>query len=69
MVGEYIPDANKYVFYLVGAGAGGQMATGILRSSVKVEVRGGGSALWVAETFAHVDGKETQVQSYRFTSN
>jgi hypothetical protein len=67
MVGEYLLDANKYNFYLVGAG--GEMVTGILRSSVRVEIRSSGSALWVADTFAYIDGKETQVQSYRFTSN
>jgi hypothetical protein len=65
MVGEYLPETNKYNFYLVGAGD--ESTTGILHSSVRVEIRSSGSALRVAETFAYIDSKETQVQSYQFT--
>ena len=65
-VGEYRADSGIYNFYLVGA-SGGETMTGVIRSSVRVEIRSSGSALWVADTFSYVDGKETQVQSYRFT--
>ena len=65
LVGEYLVDTNKFNFYLIGAS--GENPTGIMRSSVRVEMRSSGDALWVAETFAYVDGKETLVQSYRFT--
>jgi hypothetical protein len=65
-VGEYLADASKYNFYLIG-NSGDEMVTGMLHSSVRVEIRTSGAALWVAETFTHIDGKEMQVQSYRFT--
>jgi hypothetical protein len=64
--GRYQADTGKYVYFLL-VGSGGQTATGITRSSVKVEIRSMDNASWVAETFASVDGKTTLVQSYRFT--
>ena len=67
-VGEYRADSGVYNFYLIGS-SGGETATGVMRSSVRVEVRSSGPALWVADTFSFVDGKETQIQSYRFTRN
>ncbi len=64
--GQYQADTGRYVYHLFG-GSGGQIATGITLSSVRVEVRSLDTASWVAETFASVDGQTTQVQSYRFT--
>ena len=64
--GRYQADTGTYVFYLFG-GAGGQIVTGIARLSVRVEVRSLDTASWVADTFSSVDGRTTQVQSYRFT--
>ena len=69
MVGEYLADSNEYEFYLVGKGAGDEMVGGVLRSSVKIRIRSTGTAMWVAETYTYLDGKETQVQSYRFVRN
>ena len=65
-IGEYRADAGDYSFYFVG-GSGGETVTGVLRSSVRVEVRSSGAASWVAATYSYVDGKDTQVQSYQFT--
>ena len=65
-VGEYMPDSGTYNFYLL-SGSGGETATGVIRSSVRVEVRSSGAALWIADTYSYVDGQETQIQSYRFT--
>jgi hypothetical protein len=64
-VGEYVPEGNKYNYYL--SGSEGKTVTGIVRSNVRVEVRISGSNLWIAETFTLIDGKETKIQSYRFT--
>lgn len=65
-VGEYIPDGNKYNFFLT-SGDGGTMAGGKTRSNMRLEIRVSGQNMWVAETFTLVDGKEVQAQSYRFT--
>jgi hypothetical protein len=65
LTGGYEADSNKYIFYLVG-GAGGKIATGVDRISVRLEIRSLDRNLWEAATFAHIDGKSTQVQSSRF---
>jgi hypothetical protein len=65
-VGEYRADSGVYDFYLIGT-SGGETATGVIRSSARVEIRSSGTALWTADTYSYVDGKDTQVQSYRFT--
>jgi hypothetical protein len=65
-VGEYRADSGVYNFYLIGT-SGGETATGVIRSSARVEIRSSGTALWTADTYSYVDGKDTQVQSYRFT--
>jgi len=65
LTGGYQAGSNTYVFYLIG-GPGGQTATGIDRTSVRLEVRSLGRDSWVAATFADVDGQSTQVQSSRF---
>jgi hypothetical protein len=65
-VGEYVPDGNKYNFYLT-TGEGGESITGVIRSNVRIEVRIAGPNLWIAETYTLIDGKEKQMQSYRFT--
>jgi hypothetical protein len=66
LTGGYQADSNTYVFFLIG-GASGQTATGIDRTSVRLEIRSLDRNLWEAATFAHVDGQSTQVQSSRFT--
>ena len=58
--------SSDYNFYLIGS-SGGETMTGVMRSSVRVEVRSSGPELWVADTYSYVNGKDTQVQSYRFT--
>jgi hypothetical protein len=65
-VGEYIPDKNAYNFY-PATNTGGETLTGVIRSNVRIELHVSGSNLMVAETYTMLDGKETQIQSYRFT--
>jgi hypothetical protein len=66
LTGGYQADSNTYVFYLIG-GPGGQIATGVERISVRLEVRSLDRNAWEANTFAHVDGQSTLVQSSSFT--
>jgi hypothetical protein len=63
--GRYEADTGRYVFYLFGSS--GELATGLPRSSVRVEIRSEDIATWVAETYSTVDGQSLIVQSYRFT--
>ena len=63
-VGEYLADKNAYNYYLIDNE--GAMTGGILRSSVRLELRISTPSLWVAEAFTHIDGEEVLVQSYRF---
>ena len=65
-VGEYIPQKNAYNFY-PATNKEGETLTGVIRSNVRIELRVSGSNLMVAETYTMLDGKETQIQSYRFT--
>ena len=68
-VGEYLVDKNAYNFYLT-TGEGEEMISGgILRSGVRVEIRISSPAMFVADTYTLIDGKEVQVQSYRFTKS
>jgi len=64
--GQYDAATGRYTFYLI-VGSGGETATGIRRSSVRVEMRSLDTETWIAETYASVDGQSVQVQSYRFT--
>lgn len=64
--GQYQAETGRYVFYQWG-GAGGETATGVPRSSVRVEIRSLDVATWVADTYSSIDGQSVQVQSYRFT--
>jgi len=66
-VGEYQPDKNAYNFYVMEGDGGEMIQGGIMRSSTRFEIRIAGPAMFVAETFTLIDGKEVQVQSYRFT--
>ncbi len=64
--GEYVPAKNAYNFY-PSTGKNGETITGVIRSSVRIEMRVSGSNLIVAETYTLQDGKEVMMQSYRFT--
>ena len=64
--GQYDDVTGRYIFYLAD-GTGGETATGIPRSSVRVEVRSLDFDTWVAETYSSVGGQSVRVQSYRFT--
>jgi len=64
--GQYDEVTGRYTFYLI-VGSGGETATGIRRSSVRVELRSLDIDTWVADAYASVDGQSIQVQSYRFT--
>ena len=66
-VGEYLADRNAYNYYLTNNTSGEMVSGGVLRSNMRVEVRVSGAAMWVAEAYTHIDGKEVLVQSYRFT--
>ena len=68
-VGEYLVDKNSYNFYLT-TGEGEEMVSGgILRSGVRVELRIASPVMFIADTYTLIDGKEVQVQSYRFTKS
>ena len=64
--GQYDEVTGRYTFYL-NVGSGGETATGIRRSSLRVEIRSLDIDTWVAEAYASVDRQSIQVQSYRFT--
>ena len=64
--GQYDEVTGRYIFYL-SDGTGGQTATGMPRSSVRVEIRSLDLETWVAETYSAVSGQSIKVQSYRFT--
>ena len=65
-VGEYLPADNAYNFY-PSQTIEGETVTGVIRSNVRIQLRASSPNLVVAETFAMVDGKEAQLQQYRFT--
>jgi hypothetical protein len=64
--GQYDEVTGRYIFYL-SDGTGGETATGMPRSSVRVEIRSLDFDTWIAETYSAVSGQSIQVQSYRFT--
>jgi hypothetical protein len=64
--GQYDDVTGRYIFYL-SDGTGGETATGMPRSSVRVEIRSLDFDTWVAETYSAVSGQSIRVQSYRFT--
>jgi hypothetical protein len=63
--GRYEADTGRYVFFLIGGQ--GETATGMPRTSARIEIRSVDIATWVAETYTSVDGQSLLVQSYRFT--
>jgi len=64
--GQYDAATGRYTFHSSG-GVGGVTATGMHRSSVRVEVRSLDFETWVAEAYSSMDGQSIQIQSYRFT--
>ncbi|RLA37438.1 MAG: hypothetical protein DRR15_02030 [Gammaproteobacteria bacterium] len=64
--GQYDEVTGRFIFYL-SDGTGGETATGMSRSSVRVEIRSLDFDTWVAETYSSVSGQAIKVQSYRFT--
>jgi hypothetical protein len=65
-VGEYIPAKNAYNLY-PAQDMDGKTITGVIASNLRIELRISGTNLVVAETYTMIDGKEVQIQSYRFT--
>ncbi len=61
--GEYQPNHNRYNFYPVSQ----VNRTDIHPSQLRVEMRFACSQVWLVETYLEKDGKEQQIQSYRFT--
>ena len=64
--GQYDVATGRYTFHR-SDGDGGVTATGMRRSSVRVEVRSLVIDTWVADAYSSVDGQSIQIQSYRFT--
>jgi len=64
--GQYDEVTGRYIFYL-SDGTGGETATGMPRSSVRVEIRSLDFDSWVANTYSSLNGQSIQVQSYSFT--
>lgn len=64
--GQYDEVTGRYIFYLSDS-TGGETATGMPRTSVRVEIRSLDLDSWVAETYSAMDGQSIKVQSYRFT--
>ena len=64
--GQYDEVTGRYIFYL-SDGTGGETATGMPRTSVRVEIRSLDLDSWVADTYSAVDGQSIKVQSYKFT--
>jgi len=67
-VGEYIAEQKKFNFYLTDAQSDNTV-TGILKSDIRMEVRIAASNLWMVSTYTLMDGKDTQIQSYRFSKS
>jgi len=67
-VGEYLAEQKKFKFYMTNSKSK-DTVTGILKSDVRMEVRFTTANLWIVETFTLIDGKDTQVQSYRFSKS
>ena len=63
--GRYEADTGRYVLFLFGNA--GESATGVPRTSTRVEIRSVDIATWIADTYSSVDGQSLLVQSYRFT--
>jgi hypothetical protein len=63
--GRYEADTGRYIFFMFGSS--GETATGVTRSSTRVEVRSEDISTWVADTYSAVEGQSMLVQSYRFT--
>jgi hypothetical protein len=64
--GQYDEVTGRYIFYL-SDDTGGETATGMPRSSVRVEIRSLDFDRCVAETYSSVSGQSIKVQSYSFT--
>lgn len=63
--GRYEPDTGRYVFFMFGGS--GEIATGVPRSSTRVEIRSVDIVTWTADTYSSIEGQSVQVQSYRFS--
>ena len=63
--GRYEADTGRYVLFLFGGE--GESATGLPRTSTRVEIRSVDISTWTADTYSSVDGQSLLVQSYRFT--
>ena len=63
--GEFQPQLQRYNYYPVGAN--GQTFSGNERSQMRLELRFAGQDVFLVDSYAVVDGKEVQIQSYRFT--
>ncbi|MFV2059525.1 MAG: glycine zipper domain-containing protein [Gammaproteobacteria bacterium] len=67
-IGEYIAEQKKFKFYLKNSKSK-DTVTGILKTDVRMEVRFTSNNLWIVETYTLIEGKDTQIQSYRFSKS
>ena len=67
-VGEYIAEQKKFNFYLTDSKSSNTI-TGVLKTDIRMEVRFVGANLWMVDTYTLIDGKDTQIQSYRFSKS
>ena len=66
-VGEYLVNRNAYYFYPTSYTTGEMAQGGVLRPAVRLEIRVTSPMIWVAEAYTHINGRETLVQTFRFT--
>lgn len=63
--GEYQAGLNRYNFYPTTHEV--DLIKGVNTSNIRLQLGFAGKNVWMVETYAIVDGKEQQIQSYRFT--
>ena len=63
--GEYQAGLNRYNFYPTTHEV--DLIKGVNASNIRLQLGFAGKNVWMVETYATIDGKEQQIQSYRFT--
>ncbi len=64
LVGEYQPALNRYNFYPTTDNS--LLESDSQRQDFHLQLGFAGNKIWMLDTYAMVDGKETKIQSYRF---
>lgn len=63
--GEFQPGLNRYNFYPISDDA--LFVAGTQTQDFHIQLGFAGKKIWMLDTYALVDGKETKIQSYRFS--